>query len=123
VHGADEMRGAQAAGRVLFGQGEFTEVPEATLTAALLETSHGEVAADEIEDGQLPAIDELLVRSGLVESKGAARRAIKEGGAYLNNQRVTEASDRPTTADLIHGKWLVLRRGKRTVGGVTVRER
>lgn len=122
VHGADEMRGAQAAGRVLFGQGEFTEVPEGTLTAALLETPHGEVAADEIEDERMPAVDELFVRAGLVESKGAARRAIKEGGAYLNNERVTDAAQRPTTADLIHGKWLVLRRGKRTVGGVIVGE-
>lgn len=119
VHGPEEMRGAQAAGRVLFGQGEFTEVPEGTLTAALLETPHGEIAADEIEDGHLPAIDELLVRAGLVDSKGAARRAIQEGGAYLNNERVSDAAYRPTTADLIHGKWLVLRRGKRTVGGVT----
>jgi tyrosyl-tRNA synthetase len=120
VHGADEMRGAQAAGRVLFGQGEFTEIPESTLTAALLEASHGEVAATEIEDGQLPAVDELFVRAGLVDSKGAARRAIKEGGAYLNNERVADAASRPTTADLVHGTWLVLRRGKRTVGGVQV---
>jgi tyrosyl-tRNA synthetase len=122
VHGADEMRGAQAAGRVLFGQGEFTEIPESTLTAALLETSHGEVDASEVQDGQLPTIDELFVRTGLVDSKGAARRAIKEGGAYLNNERVTDAASRPTTADLIHGTWLVLRRGKRTVGGVRVTE-
>lgn len=121
VHGTQEMRGAQAAGRVLFGQGEFTDVPESTLTAALQETPHGEVAAEEIEGDRLPAIDELFVRVGLVDSKGAARRAIKEGGAYLNNVRVTEAGDRPTTGDLIHGTWLVLRRGKRTVGGVRVR--
>lgn len=118
VHGADEMRGAQAAGRVLFGQGEFTEVPEATLTAALLETPTGEVSAAEIEGGQLPAVDELFVRAGLVDSRGAARRAVKEGGAYLNNQRVSDPGYRPTSADLVHGTWLVLRRGKKTVGGV-----
>ena len=120
VHGLQEMHGAQAAGRVLFGQGEFTEVPEGTLTAALMETPHGDVTADEIEDGQLPSIDELFVRAGLVESKGAARRAINEGGAYLNNERVADPAARPTSADLIHGTWLVLRRGKRTVGGVRV---
>ena len=120
VHGTDEMHGAQAAGRVLFGQGDLTEVPEGTLAAALLETPHGEVSADEIEAGLLPPIDELFVRAGLVESKGAARRAIKEGGAYLNNERVSDGTARPSTEDLIHGKWLVLRRGKRTVGGVLV---
>lgn len=122
VHGSEEMLGAQAAGRVLFGQGEFTEVPEATLSAALRETPHVQIPAEEIEGGQLPAIDELFVRAGLVESKGSARRAIKEGGAYLNNQRVNDAAVRPGTEDLIHGRWLVLRRGKRTVGGVLLSE-
>ncbi len=53
-------------------------------------------------------------------SKSAARRAIAEGGAYLNNRKVTEPDDRPARADLLHGRFLVLRRGKRTVGGVTV---
>jgi len=120
VHGSEEMRGAQAAGRVLFGQGEFSEVPETTLTAALMETSTGEVSAEEIEEGRLPAVDELFVRAGLVESKGAARRAVKEGGAYLNNERISDAGYRPTSDDLVHGTWLVLRRGKRTVGGVRV---
>ena len=118
VHGTEEMRGAEAAGRVLFGDGDFTEVPEGTLTAALLATSTGEVSPDEIENGQLPAVDELFFRAGLVNSKGGARRAVKEGGAYLNNERLTDAALRPTTEDLIHGRWLVLRRGKRTVGGV-----
>lgn len=118
VHGSQEMRGAQAAGRVLFGQGEFSEVPEATLTAALLETPHAVLAPEDLQDGRLPAIDDLLVRAGLVESKGAARRAVKEGGAYLNNQRVVDAGMQPEIGDLIHGQWLVLRRGKRTIGGV-----
>ncbi len=121
VHGEAEMRGAQAAGRVLFGQGEFSEVPVGTLTAALEETSVGEVSLGEIEDGLLPPIDELFVRSGLVESKGAARRAVKEGGAYVNNVRVTDAGERFGVSDLVHGSWLVLRRGKRTVGGIRVR--
>jgi Tyrosyl-tRNA synthetase len=115
------MRGAQAAGRVLFGQGEFSEVPAGTLSAALEETALGEVYSAEIEDGLLPPIDELFVRSGLVESKGAARRAVKEGGAYVNNVRVTDAGERFGVSDLVHGSWLVLRRGKRTVGGIRVR--
>jgi tyrosyl-tRNA synthetase len=60
------------------------------------------------------------VKSGLVESKSAARRAVAEGGAYLNNARISEVNQVPTTADLVHGEWLVLRRGKRTVGGIRV---
>lgn len=120
VHGADEMRGAAAAGQVLFGQGELSDVPLDSLSAALCETPNVTLEATEIEDGVLPAVDELMVRCGLVESKGAARRAVKEGGAYLNNVRVVDPSQRPTTDDLVHGRWLVLRRGKRTVGGVLV---
>ena len=120
MHGADEMRGAAAAGQVLFGQGELSDVPLDSLSAALCETPNVTLEATDIEDGALPTVDELMVRCGLVESKGAARRAVKEGGAYLNNVRVVDPSQRPTTDDLVHGRWLVLRRGKRTVGGVLV---
>ena len=118
VHGEREMLGAQAAGRVLFGQGEFDEVPESTLSAALAETPHAEVSDGELEGDLLPAVDELFVRAGLVESKGAARRAVKEGGAYLNNERLSDPGFRASRTDLVHGQWLVLRRGKRTVGGI-----
>lgn len=118
VHGEREMLGAQAAGRVLFGQGEFDEVPESTLSAALAETPHAEVSAGELDGDLLPAVDELFVRAGLVESKGAARRAVKEGGAYLNNERLSDPGFRASRSDLVHGQWLVLRRGKRTVGGI-----
>jgi tyrosyl-tRNA synthetase len=55
-----------------------------------------------------------------VQSKSAARRAIAEGGAYLNNHKVTDENARPAAEDLLHGRFLVLRRGKRTVGGVEV---
>jgi len=120
VHGDGEMRGAAAAGQVLFGQGELADVPLDSLSAALLETPHVRLEASDIEDGSLPAVDELMVRCGLVESKGAARRAVKEGGAYVNNVRVVDPSQCPTTDDLVQGRWLVLRRGKRTVGGVLV---
>jgi tyrosyl-tRNA synthetase len=104
----------------LFGQGDLADLPAATLAAALSETPHGTVEAAEVVGGALPPIDELLVRSGLVTSKSQARRTIGEGGAYLNNARVTEESYAPTTADLLGGQWLVLRRGKRSVGGIKV---
>ena len=120
VHGLDERRAAEEAARVLFGQGDLASLPEATLTAALTEAPHGEVLAEEIEGGHLPAVDELFVRAGLVDSKGAARRAVKEGGAYLNNARIEDAAMRPAVGELVHGRWLVLRRGKRTIGGIRV---
>ena len=59
-----------------------------------------------------------MVVSGVVDSRGAARRAIGEGGAYLNNERVTDEARLISTEDLVHGRWLILRRGKRTLGSV-----
>ena len=120
VHGAAEAQAAEAAGRALFGQGDLADLPAATLAAALLEAPNGTVEAEEIVDGQLPAVDELLVRAGLAESKSAARRTVKEGGAYVNNARVEDEGHRPRVGELLHGEWLVLRRGKRSMGGIRV---
>ena len=66
-------------------------------------------------------IVDLLVESGLAKSKGEARRTIGEGGAYLNNERVTDPEQVPGDDDLIDGTWLVLRRGKKHLAGVEVR--
>jgi len=73
--------------------------------------------------GQIPEmlpVADLMAVIGIVPSKSAARRAIAEGGAYLNNRKVAEPDARPGQADLLHGRFLVLRRGKRTVAGITV---
>jgi len=69
---------------------------------------------------RIPAVSELMARTGIVQSRSAARRVIAEGGAYLNNRRVTDADEVPAAHDLLHGRFLVLRRGRRTVGGVEV---
>jgi len=66
------------------------------------------------------SVIELLVTSGLTASKGEARRAIAEGGAYLNNDRISDPDLVPTDEDLIHG-WAVLRRGKRRIAGVRIK--
>jgi tyrosyl-tRNA synthetase len=71
-------------------------------------------------ESRIPAVSELMARTGIVESRSAARRAIAAGGAYLNNRRVTDADEVPAAHDLLHGRFLVLRRGRRTVGGVEV---
>ncbi|HEY1915582.1 MAG TPA: tyrosine--tRNA ligase [Streptosporangiaceae bacterium] len=78
--------------------------------------SAGEVAVE----AEIPQVSELMARAGIVSSRSAARRAISEGGAYVNNRKVTDENEVPTPSDLLHGKFLVLRRGKRTVGGVEV---
>ncbi|MEU2153430.1 tyrosine--tRNA ligase [Streptomyces sp. NPDC019396] len=113
VHGADQCTAVIAASKALFGQGELADLDEATLAAALSELPHARVS----EPG---AVADLFTEVGLVASKSAARRTIKEGGAYVNNVKVT-AEDAVTAAgDLLHGRWLVLRRGKKNLAAVEV---
>jgi tyrosyl-tRNA synthetase len=69
----------------------------------------------------VPTIVDLLLEAGLVQSKGEARRAVAEGGAYLNNVRVASEDATLGTADLLAGEWAVLRRGKRSLAAVRVR--
>jgi tyrosyl-tRNA synthetase len=123
VHGADETAKAIAASRALFGQGDLAELDEQTLAAALAEVPSTTIkawAGGSDAPGGLPTIAELMAETAIVPSRSAARRAITEGGAYLNNRKVAEPDARPARADLLYGRFLVLRRGKRTVGGVTV---
>jgi tyrosyl-tRNA synthetase len=114
VHGADANAQAVAASGALFGRGELGELDAPTLAAAAAELPRAEVA------GTLPTVGELLVTSGLAESRTAARRMVSEGGAYLNNRRVTDADLAPAASDLLHGRWLILRRGKRSLAAVEV---
>jgi tyrosyl-tRNA synthetase len=112
VHGADELRQAEAAGRALFGRDDLAALDPETLGAALREA--GSVTVD----GDLPTVAHLLQLTGLVGSLSEARRTVKEGGAYLNNERVTDADAVPGDGAWLPGGWLVLRRGKRSVAGV-----
>jgi tyrosyl-tRNA synthetase len=115
VHGKDETQRVIAASQALFGRGELRELDGATLAAVMAEAPTGEVRlADEA------TVVDLLVSSGLVDSKSAARRTVKEGGAYVNNTKVVDENWRPTAADLLKDGWLVLRRGKRHTAGVRV---
>ncbi|SCL46411.1 tyrosyl-tRNA synthetase [Micromonospora citrea] len=114
VHGEREMAQVVAASQALFGRGSLEELAPATLRAALTEA--GLVHLDE-----LPDVAGLLRDSGLVPSLKEARRVIAEGGAYVNNTRVTETDARVGAEDLLHGRYLVLRRGKRSFAGVELR--
>ncbi|HEU5157031.1 MAG TPA: tyrosine--tRNA ligase [Streptosporangiaceae bacterium] len=116
VHGQEECDRVIAASRALFGQGSLADLDERTLAAALAEVPGAAVP----EGGQLPSVADLLAETGLVKSKSEARRAIAQGGAYLNNAKIAEPDAVPGAGDLLHGRFLVLRRGKRSVGGVEV---
>jgi tyrosyl-tRNA synthetase len=112
VHGPEEARQAIAASQALFGRGSLDELSADTLRAALSEAGLHEVR------GELPAVGVLLKDSGLVASANEARRTITEGGAYLNNERITDGEALVPASALLHGRFLVLRRGKRTFAGV-----
>ena len=121
VHGADECRRAIAASQALFGQGELSAVDERTLEAAKAEVPSFDLKIGDVNirgAESLPTVADLMAGTGIVPSKSAARRTIAEGGAYLNNQKVTDVDASPTPDDLLHGRFLILRRGKRTVGAV-----
>ncbi|MFD5000142.1 tyrosine--tRNA ligase [Streptomyces buecherae] len=113
VHGADQCAAVIAASRALFGQGDLAELDAATLSAALSELPHARM-------GTLAPVVDLFAAVGLVASKSAARRTVKEGGAYVNNAKVTSEDAVLDEADLLHGRWLVLRRGKKNLAAIEV---
>ncbi|OBI07085.1 tyrosine--tRNA ligase [Mycobacterium scrofulaceum] len=113
VHGEAATEAVEHASRALFGQGELDRLDEPTLAAALRETS-----VAELKPGGPDSIVDLLVATGLSESRKAARRTIGEGGVSVNNARVDSEDWAPQPSDFLHGRWLVLRRGKRTVAGI-----
>jgi len=116
VHSPAERDAAVAAAAALFGRADLHELGADVLAGVAAELGAPELPADD----QLPSVVDVLERSGVVPSKGAARRAIAEGGAYLNNAKVTAVDALLSEADLLHGRYVFARRGKRTVGAVTI---
>lgn len=113
VHGVAEAEAAMAASGALFGSGDLRALDAATFEAAVADLPKAAVSAP------LPGVVDLLVASGLARSRSEGRRALEQGGVYVNNERV--ASDDPPTADtLLHGRWLLMRRGKRSIAVVEV---
>jgi tyrosyl-tRNA synthetase len=128
VHGAEECSRAIAASQALFGRGSLADLFGQTLTAAVAELRPAAIpvppwpstgSAGAPVTG-LPPVANLMVEAGTVPTVSAARRAIAEGGAYLNNDRVTDPGTVATYDNLLDGRYLILRRGKRTVGAVEV---
>lgn len=116
VHGADQCGKVEAASKALFGQGELKDLDEKTLAAALAQLPKVTISKGEA----FPTWVDLLAATGVVESKSAARRIVKENGAYLNNEKISGEDFVPTEENLIHGKFLVLRKGKRDLASVEI---
>ncbi len=119
VHSQTECDNAEAAAQTLFGVAGATEIKELdskTLEAALSQLPRTTVARGE----EIPKWVDLLAATGVVDSKSAARRIVKEGGAYLNNVKVLSEEFAPSEDDLIHGRFLLLRKGKRDLAAVEI---
>jgi len=116
VHGAQECANAQAAAKALFGQGDIFELDQKTLESALSQLPRTTIAKGEA----FPTWVDLLAATGVVDSKSAARRIVKEGGAYLNNQKISGEEFAPSESDLIHSRFLLLRKGKRDLAAVEI---
>ena len=112
VHGVDATRAAIAAAEALFGQGDIAALEPATLEAALRELPNTTSPAS-------TPIAQLLADTGLVASLSAARRAIDEGGVYVNNVKI-EGADAPLEPHVLPSRMAVLRRGKKTLAGIFV---
>jgi tyrosyl-tRNA synthetase len=115
VHGTEATARVQDASQALFGRGDLAALDLTTLRDAV-----AELPSARVPPGQHPVAD-LLAATGLVQSKSAARRAIADGGAYVNNAKVAAEDATVSGADLLHGRWILLRRGRRSLAAVEVR--
>lgn len=113
VHGEAATNAVELAAQALFGRAELVDLDAQTLEGALSETTIAEVPLG-------ISIVDLLVEAGLEKSKGAARRTVGEGGAYVNNERIGDSEWVVSADDLLHGEWLVLRKGKKRFAGARV---
>ncbi|MET0872159.1 tyrosine--tRNA ligase [Paeniglutamicibacter terrestris] len=114
VHGVDATEKVIAASAALFGQGELSDMDEVTLRAATQELTSTTISGDDLD------IVSVLMASGLSESKSAARRTVNEGGAYVNNVKYSDLDAVISKDDLLHGRYLLVRRGKKNLAVVEV---
>jgi len=116
IHGQKMAKSVEDAAKALFGQGEIEQLDLKTLDSAL-----SQLPKTTIKKGDpYPTWVDLLAATGVVDSKSAARRIVKEGGGYLNNKKVESEDFTPSKNDLLHGKYLLLRKGKRDLAAVEV---
>jgi tyrosyl-tRNA synthetase len=114
VHSPADRDAAVAAAAALFGRSELTDLSESVLASVVAEVGGAQIP----REAGMPAVADALFHSGVVPSKAAGRRAIAEGGAYVNNRKVTDPEAELREEDLLHGRYVILRRGKKTVGAL-----
>ena len=114
IHGEETSARVEEAAKALFGQGDLNTLDEKTLSSALSELPRVQISASE----EIPTWVDLLAAAGVVDSKSAARRIVKEGGAYLNNEKISGEDFRLEKSHFLCGKYAVLRKGKRDLAAV-----
>lgn len=115
IHGADATQQAIDASQALFGSGDLAALDEPTLAAAVQSLDKQATATPDA-----PVL-QLLQETGLVDSLSDGRRAISQGGVSVNNERIDDA-DATLDGRLLHGRFAVLRRGKKTLAGIDTAE-
>ena len=113
VHGNEESNQVIAASNALFGQGELKNISKEILISALQEAGLTKLSKNPSDTTMI----DLLVETKLCDSKSSAKRTIDEGGAYVNNERITDLNWKVSPENLIHGSILVIRRGKKSMAG------
>lgn len=114
VHGEGQTQRVIDASAALFGRGELQAIDASTLEAAGSELP---TAASGTLQTETTIVD-LLVATGLETSRSSARRTVKDGGAYLNNTKIEDPEQLFSSSDALHGKYFVVRRGRRNLGFV-----
>jgi tyrosyl-tRNA synthetase len=114
IHGEETSARVEEAAKALFGQGDLNTLDEKTLASALSELPRVQISSKE----EIPTWVDLLAAAGVVDSKSAARRIVKEGGAYLNNEKISGEDFRLEKSHFLCGKYAVLRKGKRDLAAV-----
>jgi len=109
IHGKEEMLGAVAASKALFGEGDITSINESTFESLIATTPYVELSSSE----PISQLVDILALAGFYPSKGQARKDLTGGGIYFNNRRIIEQDFTPSKEDLIHGRFFVLRKGKK----------
>lgn len=120
VHSKTDCDQAELAAKALFGQGDqgiLESLEEKTLISALQQLPSTEIASFD----EIPTWIDLAAATGVVDSKSAARRIVKEGGAYLNNLKIEGEDFAPSKGDFLHGKVALLRKGKRDLAAIWVK--
>jgi len=120
VYSEKQMLDVEEASRALFGQGDIYSLSQEVLEGALSQLPRVEISRDTLVDDKLPAWIDLCFESGIVKSKTDARRIVRDGGAHLNNNKVTDETFTPTTQDLLHNRFLLIRKGKKDLAAVVV---